>query len=1014
MKRKIAAFIIVFLFTLTTITSIIAKPVDVLLSPKEFGKPSKVIPSVNNKPALPEVRPIPKRMQKTGSGPVPSPFSVDRVLAYDNGSELSSLAGLASGFHLGVWFKSPSACTLLAIYYDFYNGGNVTYYVADPADTIDFKNDYEEYHSGTTPGPSPIESYLHPEESRTAPYNAWDTLQIPEMPDVGTNIFFAAYIMDDENSSPIIDASIPEPPEGYHTIMQRNAGGGGPFGWYSSFHHCYIRALVRMYENPPPMIVSYDKLPNSYITTGRTVTATFSDLGIPLDSTGVVEGWTHYRIDGGVWDSLSMAIVSGDSSYGVWEATLPGINPGHTMEYYFSCQDMQGLRTVEPPAGNPCSYTTREKTDDILFVNDDYYGDGYSYDVIADVIPTADRWEIPTDGIPDSSVLLAGYSVIIWNTWEYSGTTFAADTQWTILYLEGGGNMLVSGMDIPAAEFGYSWGNYTTSPGDFIYEYFGIVGGTDDFATDSISVYSGVAGDTITGVFENWPITVFPYYFAGPGYNYTGRFDENYLNPQYWKGILYDAGNNCSAFRYDHPSLPCKLVWLYFPFAYIEDSANPFTPEIEQQQELIGRILNWFGNTPGPVLTNLTHYYTTITTGPYPVSVTVTNFADSLVYVNLIVSANGVMDTIPMAPLKRWVTYTANIPEYAQETDITYYVEAKDSDTSLSYSETYEFWFLIPSGNVLYVNESVDPSLDYQDVFDSLGISGGYDVYEPFVYGKPDSTVFPAYTAVLWNGDWGYGTILTKSSAENVLYDYMLKGGYIFFNSDEILGMWDGWSNVDYYPGEFPYDVLKVNHIYNDICYDSVYGVAGDTISNGIIAAETFPITNWNDEVDILPSAIKIFTNASGVNIRGNRWFDVTNKVVFLPFMYVSLSKPVQILVMRNVLTWFGISTGVFTEKNENTNIPKVFALPQNRPNPFARRTTIRYAIPKKTKITLKVYNTAGQVVKTLVNGIEEPGYKSIIWNGLARNKSKVSQGVYFYKLNAGSFRATKKMLILR
>jgi len=701
MKEKSAIVFFVFLFILVSITSVIAKPVDVLLTPTEYGKTSKVMSIVNGKPVLPEVIPVPKRMQKSGNGPNSSPFSVDRVLSYDNGSAASYLGGLAATYHLGVWFKSPAACTLLAVYYDFYNGGPVTYYVADPADTIDYKNDYEEYHSGANPGPSPIETYLHPEESGTA-VPGWDTLQIPEMPDVGTNVFFAAYIMDDGNSNPIIDASIPEPPEGFHTLMQRPGGGGGPFGWYSSHHHVYIRALVRMYENPPPVVEIYDDLPSSYYSTGRAVTATFSDLGIPLDSTGVVEGWIHYRIDGGGWDSLSMTMISGDSAYGVWGATLPGINPGHSMEYYFSCKDMQGLATFAPPPGNPCSYTIKEKTDDILFVNDDYYGDGYSYDIIADVIPLADRWEIPIDGLPDSSVLLAGYNVIIWNTWERSGATFAADTQLIKIYLEGGGNMLVSGMDIPAGELGYSWGNYTTSPGDFIYEYFGIMGGTDNFATDSISVYSGVSGDTITGVFENWPITVFPYYFNGPGYNYNGRFDENYLNPQYWKGILYDAGNNCSAFRYDHPGLPCKVVWLYFPFAYIEDSANPYTPQIEQQQELITRIVNWFG------------------------------------------------------------------------------------------------------------------------------------------------------------------------------------------------------------------------------------------------------------------------------------------------------------------------ASGILTDGKVSNNIPGVFQLSQNRPNPFRRRTIICYSIPRKTNVTLIIYNAAGRVVRTLVNGTERRGFKSVFWNGLDQNNRKVAQGVYFYKLNAGDFRTTKKMLILR
>jgi len=1006
MKEKIPILLVVF-FALVTITSVTAKPVDVLLTPAEYGKPSKIVPLVNNKPALPEVRPIPKRMQKSGGGPGPSPFPVDMVLAYDNGSEASSLGGLASGFHVGVWFKSPSACTLLQVYYYFATGGAVTYYVSDPADTINFETDYEEYHGGANAGPSPIETYLHPEVSATAP-DGWDTLDITSMPDVAKNVFYAAYIMDDGVSSPIIDASVSPP---YHTIMQRTSGGTGPFGWYSSWHHVYVRALVRMYENPPPSIDAYEKLANTYLTTGREVTATFSDLGIPLDSTGVVAGNLFYSIDGGAYDTLSMTLISGDPASGVWKAILPGINAGQTMDYYINCFDMQGLENL--PAMIPVSYTVKEKTGDILFVNDDYYGGGYSYDVITDVIPTADWWDIPSDGAPDNSVLNAGYNVIIWNSWEYSGASFYDAQSMIEDFLDGGGNLLVSGMDIPAGEFGYDWGDYTTESGEFLYDYFGILGGTDDYASDSISVYYGRTNDQITAVFnEDWPITSFPYYFVGPGYNYAGKFDEPADTTQ-WRGILYDEWGYCSAFRYEQPGL-YKVVWLYFPFAYIEDYAVPYTPEIQQQQELIGRILDWFDNTPSAAILGLKQYCTTTTSGPYPVTVTVTNFADSLLSVDLIVVANGVPDTIPMTSTKSGVDYSANIPVYPSQTDIVYHVEALDSDNQVSSSPTYEFWFLVPTANVLYVNESGDALLDYQDVLDSLGITGGYDVYDPIVYGTPDSTVFPNYNAIIWNGDYGYGTILTKTSAGNVLYDYMSKGGNIFFNSDEILGLWDGWANVAYASGDFPYDVLKVNYIYNDVCYDPVYGITGDPISDGIVAEETFPLTNWNDEIGIEPSAIAIFTDAGATTVRGVRWEDTSNKVVFLPFMYVSLPKSDQITVMGNVLTWFGAAIKITSEDKETPNMPKVFALSQNRPNPFKNRTNILYSIPKKSNVSLRIYNSAGRLVKTLVSGVEEPGYKSVLWNSSDNNNKRVAQGVYFYKLSAGNFRATKKLLVLR
>jgi hypothetical protein len=1018
MKEKITILAVLFLFAVS-LTSVMAKPVDVLLMPTTPGQPSRYIPLHVPKVELPEVMPVAKRNHDGGGQN--SPFSVDMVLAYDNGSALSSLGGLAAGFHIGVWFQSPSACTLLQIYYYFATGGAVTYYVSDPADTIDFYNDYEEYHGGVNPGPSPIETYLYPEDPRTAPSD-WDTVvvydstQTPPGPDVAKNVFFAGYIMDDGTSSPIIDASISPP---YHTLMQRPGGGGGPYGWYSSWHHVYVRALVRMYENPPPSIAAYDQLANTYLTVGREVTCHLTDLGIPLDSTGVVNADLIYSVDGGAEDTLAMTLIGGDLSDGTWEGILPGINAGQTMDYRIECYDMQGLQNL--PAMIPVSYTVMEKTGDVLFVNDDYYGDGYSYDVISDVIPTADWWDIPTNGEPDASVIGAGYDVIIWNTWEYSGATFANAQELIEDYLDGGGNLLVSGMDIPAGEFGYDWTDpFTTEPGDFLYDYFGILGGTDDYANPDHnwgypSVYFGRTGDNIAAVFnEDWPITSMPYgYFVGPGYNYAGKFDEPVDTTQ-WKGILYDEWGYCSAFKYNQPGV-YKVVWLAFPFAYIYDYLDPYNPEIQQQQELIGKILAWFNNTPAPAILGLHQYVSTMTAGPYPIQVTVTGFGGSITAVDLIVSANGVVDTFALTEVKSGVDYAGAIPAYTTMTDIIYHVEATDSLNNIASTPSYRFLYMHPEANVLYVNESYDAVLDYMDVLDSLSISGGYDLYDPLLYGQPDSTFtafLASYTAVVWNGDWGYGTMLTKESATNVLYDYMMAGGNIFFNSDEILGLWDGWSDVDYYPGEFPYDVLQVDHIYNDICYDSVYGVTGDPISDGIIAEMTFPLTNWNDEVGILGTATAFFTDAGATTIRGVRWEDTDNRVVFCPFMYAALPKADQIAVLGNSLTWFGTKFK-YTEKDKGTT-PLVFALSQSSPNPCKDRTTISYAIPKESHVTLSIFNAAGQLVRTLVNGQQEPGFRTIVWNGQDRNNRTVAQGVYFYRLTADNYTATRKLLIVR
>jgi len=83
-------------------------------------------------------------------------------------------------------------------------------------------------------------------------------------------------------------------------------------------------------------------------------------------------------------------------------------------------------------------------------------------------------------------------------------------------------------------------------------------------------------------------------------------------------------------------------------------------------------------------------------------------------------------------------------------------------------------------------------------------------------------------------------------------------------------------------------------------------------------------------------------------------------------------------------------------------------------PNPMRNKTTIGYNISEESKATLSIYNTSGQLVKTLVNATQLPGYKSVIWNGEDNKGYKVASGIYFYKLKVAEYTATKKMVIIR
>jgi len=99
-------------------------------------------------------------------------------------------------------------------------------------------------------------------------------------------------------------------------------------------------------------------------------------------------------------------------------------------------------------------------------------------------------------------------------------------------------------------------------------------------------------------------------------------------------------------------------------------------------------------------------------------------------------------------------------------------------------------------------------------------------------------------------------------------------------------------------------------------------------------------------------------------------------------------------------------------------SLPKAFGLAQNYPNPFNPSTTIAYDIPESNpqgvNVELKVYNLRGQVIRTLANDMKTPGHYIIQWNGANENGETVSSGVYFYRIKAGNYVATRKMVLLK
>lgn len=99
---------------------------------------------------------------------------------------------------------------------------------------------------------------------------------------------------------------------------------------------------------------------------------------------------------------------------------------------------------------------------------------------------------------------------------------------------------------------------------------------------------------------------------------------------------------------------------------------------------------------------------------------------------------------------------------------------------------------------------------------------------------------------------------------------------------------------------------------------------------------------------------------------------------------------------------------------NVSVVMPKVYSLSQNYPNPFNPTTMIKYSVPEAQHVTLEIYNSLGEKIRTLVNSAQEAGNHTVQWDGLNSSGRSTASGMYLYKITAGKFTSVKKMLLIR
>ena len=160
------------------------------------------------------------------------------------------------------------------------------------------------------------------------------------------------------------------------------------------------------------------------------------------------------------------------------------------------------------------------------------------------------------------------------------------------------------------------------------------------------------------------------------------------------------------------------------------------------------------------------------------------------------------------------------------------------------------------------------------------------------------------------------------------------------------------------------------------------------------IAADISSPKQWNSGTNNNPGFefVLQFTSADGLG----------------PFPYSCLVHPLEMVDT--------IFVTVATDVNDDLpqELPDRYSISQNYPNPFNLSTTIRYTIPTRSTVTIFIYNIMGQKVNTIVDETKRAGSHTAYWDGTDKAGKVVSTGVYFYRLHAGDFVETKRMLLLK
>lgn len=298
----------------------------------------------------------------------------------------------------------------------------------------------------------------------------------------------------------------------------------------------------------------------------------------------------------------------------------------------------------------------------------------------------------------------------------------------------------------------------------------------------------------------------------------------------------------------------------------------------------------------------------------------------------------------------------------------------------------------------------------------------------PIESGDLSASDLSGIPAIMWFSS-NHAPALNQADMD-ALSAYLDAGGNLFLTGYNIAYEL-GDPNSPYYSTaseDFLHNYLHSEYLAENVFILNVNGVAGDPISDGLTGMKLFAGSGANNMgyvngQYIYPDQIAPYdTNATAIFSFYNqpnkkaaiRAFHGPSRIVFMPFCYeATADQTYREALATNIADWFAANTGILSTRDP---VARKFRLFQNYPNPFNPTTHIRYALnnfsPVRTRIL--VYNSLGQVVRTLVDEMQTAGSYQVTWDGKDGRGRDVASGIYYYRLVSGDQTATQKMILIR